>query len=121
MITDGFLTGLAKLAVGESYDVPAYLTVSSDSDVIASATTTSLLGEFGSRISLALDRTDKTAKYSAVRTGAIVGSSGDLLHAVALFPSDSGDGCQSVIVLPGLTQTSNFDIDFNFEISMRRV
>lgn len=120
MITDNFLTGLAKFSAGESYDIPAYLTVSSDSDVTAAASTTSLLGEFGSRFSLAFDRTDDTVKYSAVRSGAIVGSSGDVLTAVALFPESTGSGCQLITVLPSLTQTSSFDIDFNMEVTFRR-
>ena len=120
MITDGFLTGFAKLAIGESYDIPAYLTVSSDSSVTADATTTSLLGEFGSRLSLAASRTSNTIKYSAVRSSAIVSSSGDVLYGVALFPLSTGDDCQIITVLPGLTQTTSFDIDFNMEVTVRR-
>jgi len=121
MITDNLLVGMAKLAAGEGYTVTGYGTVSSDSSFSATATTDSVSGELGSRSSVTPSRTDKTVNYSFVRSGSVASSAGDVLYGVALMPLSTGDGCQVAVELPGLTQTQSFDIDFDFDITMRRV
>jgi len=120
MITDNLLVGMAELAAGGSYSVAAFGTVSSDSGFTASATTDSVSDELDSRTSISPVRTDKTVNFSFVRSGAVASSDGDVLYGVALMPSSTGDGCQIAIELPGLTQTQNFDIDFDVDITIRR-
>lgn len=120
MITDNLLIGMAKLLNSESYDIPAYLTVSSDSNFDASTTASSIPGEVGSREALSNTRSDKVVTFETVRSGATASISGDILYGVALMPSSTGDDAQLLVELPGINHTQNFDIDFNFDITLRR-
>lgn len=120
MITDNFLVGMAKLANNETYDIPAYLTVSSDSEFTATASTDTISSEIGDRIAISNTRSDKIITYDAVRSGAIVSSDGETIYGVALTPSSGGAGAQIAISLPGLKQTQKFDLDFNIKVTMGR-
>lgn len=121
MITDNLLVGLAELLSGDSYDIPAYFTVSSDSAFTADALADSISGEIGNRTTLGVSRIDKVVNFSAVRSGAIVSLGGDTLYGFALMPDSTGDGAQVAVVLPGLLQTTAFDIDFSVDLTLRRV
>ena len=118
MITDNFLVGVAKAMAGETYVFPAYLTVSTDTSFVMSATVDTISGECGARISLGVSRSVREVTFSAVRSGAV--ASGEKLTAVGLFPLSSGGGFAVGSALPSLTHDTSFDIDFSFKIVPRR-
>lgn len=120
MITDTFLTNMAKAINSESYDVVSHLAVTSDTSFEESTSATNIGTEIGSRISTGNTRSGTTVTFNAIKTGALTASSGETLTGIGYFESSSGDGLHVNIALPNLNQTQGFDIEFDLEITPQR-
>jgi len=121
MITDTFLNRIAGLINGESVNIPSSAAFSSDV-ITAAATDTSLPSELDNpRLSVSKSRVLNTTTYSFVRSGTVVGSSGDYLNAVALIDSATDGFVLSETSVPSLLQTSSFDVSVDWKITVERV
>ena len=120
MITDTFLKQMASALASESYTVPSYLTVGTE--VITPATTdTSLSGEIGPRGSLSKTRTVNEVEFANIRSStSVLESTGDTLTSTALFSASTVGDMFSAIVLPSITHTSTFDIEFTWTFTINR-
>ena len=121
MITDVFLNEIAKAMNAESYEVTNYLTFGT-TVLSAVASDTSLSGETGSRLLTTKTRSDNSITHNALKTGAtITSSTGTVLYSSALF-SQATDGvlCTEIPILAGLTHTTSFDIEVDWDIIVNR-
>lgn len=121
VLTDTFLTQVAKALANESYTVSSHLAVTTATDFSADVTATDIGTEIGSREAVATTRVDNVTTYSATRSGAsVVGASGDTLTGVGLFSASSGGDLEMLVPLPSLSHTTGFDIEFDFQITAGR-
>lgn len=115
------LNQVSKFLNGESGVIPGYLAVSTDTTLSSISTTaTSLPGELAPRMQLVRSRSLNTVQYKATRSSEIASPTGDIIRGSALF---SGPSTQDMLVgalVPGLTHTTNFDMEFIFNIETRR-
>ncbi len=111
---------MASALASESYTVPSYLTVGTE--VITPATTdTSLSGEIGPRGSLSKTRTVNEVEFANIRSStSVLESTGDTLTSTALFSASTVGDMFSAIVLPSITHTSTFDIEFTWTFTINR-
>ncbi len=121
MITNIMLNAMAGVLNGESPVLPNYLSVGT-STINASATDTALDGEVGSRFSTNKSRIDNVTSVSGIRSGVSVidNINGDSIKGVAFFDISSNGNMLTVLSLPGLLQTTSFDIEFNVDYSVVR-
>lgn len=120
MITNTFLDRIAGLLNGESVLIPAYAAFSSDV-ITATTVMTSLPSELDDpRLSVGKTRSGTTVTYSFIRSGAVVGSSGDYLNAMALIDSLTGGYVLSAVTVPSLLHTSAFDVEVDWKVTVRR-
>lgn len=121
-ITDGFLTNIAKAMNNESFQIPDYLGVATD--VVASIGTTdsTLSGEIGSRIEFSGSRSNNIVTLTAIRSSVSVidQENGDTLNTSGAFGDSTGDTLFAGVIHNGITQTTNFDIEFQYEITYDR-
>ena len=121
MIVNTFLERIAGLINGETALIPTYAAFSSDS-ITADATDTSLPSELDSpRLSITKSRSGTTTTYSFVRSGSAIGSDGDTLNAVAIIDSATGGYVLSEVSVPSLLQTSDFDVEVDWKITVERL
>lgn len=125
MITDTFLEEMAKAIKEESYVVPAYQAVGTSGVDVIAASDTQLSGEIGTRDILTSDRTQNQIEYSAIRSGASVVDTlnGDDLRSTGLFNTNTqstSDELLQGIAMNGVTQTTNFDVEFITNIQINR-
>lgn len=120
MINDNFLVELAKALAGESYVVPTYLAFGS-SVLTESATSTSLSGEFGSRVAVTDSRALNVVTFNGLRSGASVSTSaGDTLNGMALFSSSSGGTILTNTALSSIIHSTAYDIEVDSVITISR-
>lgn len=119
-VTDTHLENLAKAMNNETYTYPAYVAVStSDTDI--SATDTTLSQEQGTRDVFLADRDVETVSLSAIRSGTQVTQyGGETLVSGAAFSASSSGDMHFVFTVPSITQTTNFDIQFDFDVTYSR-
>lgn len=118
-VTDTYLTSAAKAMAGTTFTYPAYLLVSTSTAVTAVASTaTSIAGEIGTRQALTTVRTGKEIVYSAIRTpgNVITTSTGDSLTVAGLSSSSSNVDVHMGQVIASLTHTTNFNIEWDFQV-----
>jgi uncharacterized membrane protein len=119
MITDTMLNNSASTLNSAHYN--AYLAVTTDTSFSADADATDIGVELGSR--LATDETVALNVFSAsvTRSGALAATDGgDTLTGLGYFDSSSGGDLSVLVPLPSLNQTTNFDIEFNLELTVSR-
>lgn len=119
MIFDKYLEEAAKAMNGESNVVPSHLVVATDVNVI-DPTMTSFTGEVVTRPAFTNTRLGRTITRNAIFSGASVPSGGITYRAAGSKPASSGGDLMTGVVYPGLTQTTDFDLEFLFEESFRR-
>jgi len=122
VLTDTFLTAMAKAINNESYNVVSHLAVTSDTSFEASTSATNIGSELGTREATSNTRSGTTVTFSAIRSGADVidTTSGDTLTGLGYFDAVSGDGLHTNIELPSVNQTTGFDIEFDLELTPQR-
>ena len=120
MITDLFLENMGKALNNETFVVPGYLAYGTDT-IVASPTDTVISGEIGSRIETFNTRVDAEVTLNGIRTGAsVVQSTGDTLRASGILSAETGGVLGSIVALPGLIQTTSFDIETDWTIEFTR-
>jgi hypothetical protein len=114
-------TYLNSLAEGETFT--AYVAVTASTDFDSFDTTATDIGtELGSRITATASRINNVVTWTGIRSGASVVDTvnGDVLTGAGLFTASTGGDLMFTIPLASLTQTTSFDIEFNFETTYDR-
>ena len=121
-VTNTFLNELAKAINGESYLTASHIVAGSTDVSTIDTSDTTIQGELGSRISTSGSRTDNNVEFSAIRSGAVVidTTNGDDINSAGLLTAETGGELLSGITLGGVTQTTNFDIEFIFDLTVER-
>lgn len=119
VIPDTHLKEVAKAMSGESYVTPNYYAFS-NTLTTANVTDSTLSGEYGSRLAVTKTRDDNIVTFSAVKTGALVSSSGESIKGVGSFSASSGGTLMTETVIPTINQTQAFDVEFITSITYRR-
>ncbi len=113
-ITDNYLYEITKAANNESYVIPSYQAVGTSEVASISTSATALDGEIGSRTSGTLSRSLNELTFSSTRTTADVVSTatGDTLKSTGVFSAATASTFLFGVPISGITQTTNFDIEF---------
>jgi len=125
MLTDTYLEERAKDLNSETGLVPNYLATSTTVITSVNSTDTTLDGEVGSRISISNSRSGNVVTLSGIRSGAVVidGTNGDNIGGSGMFNTgtiSTSDKLLQGIAISGVTQTTNFDIEFVNKITITR-
>ncbi len=121
MILDKHLNNLAKAMNGTSYTYPAYGAVSTTAISVAS-TDTSMPGEIDTRFLISGTVADNQVSYSGIRSGTeVTVSGGDTLKGFAAMSAITSGEMHVELTLPSITQTTNFDIEFNLTLGYTRL
>jgi hypothetical protein len=117
-VVNSFLENIAKVLNNEAYTIPTKQLVGTEATLIPTDAVT-LPGIIGADISLDSIRSDRTVTYRSVRSGAEVidTEDGDNILSTGLF--DNGNVLQIGVQLNEL-QTTAFDIEFDWEVRVRR-
>ena len=121
-ITDVDLIERTKAYNGESFTIPSHLAVATTVVTNIDTTDTSLSGEIGTRLELTGSRTNNVISLSAVRSGSIVqdGTNGDSIKSSGILSALTDGNLHAGVVHGGITQTTNFDIEFVYQITTGR-
>jgi hypothetical protein len=120
MILNKHLVNVAKAMSGDSYTYPAYFSVSSDV-VSVDADDTVLPGEIDTRFLSSATSTDNAVIYSGLRSGTeVTVSGGDAINTFGAFSQVTSGDMHIEVTLPTITQTTNFDIEFNVTLQYNR-
>lgn len=121
-IQDDMLVNVSKALNSETYAIPAYLTVATTVVTSIDTDATVLEGEIGTRIAFTGSRQTKQLTISAIRSGAIVIDTinGDTLYTSGGSATLAGSDLQLGVIHAGITQTTNFDLEFNYVIDAVR-
>ena len=120
LILDNMVTEVAKAMAGASYVYPAYGAVTT-STVTVLATNTALPSEKGARFALSATRAGAEVLYSGIRSGTVVTTSvGDAIVGTATFNALTTGTELTEASIPVITQTTNFDIEFNWNVAFQR-
>lgn len=122
MITDTFLTQVAKAINSESYTVPNYLAVGTGTVTSVGTTDTALTGEIGTRASVTGSRANAQVLFSGIRSSTAVlnTTNGDAITNAGLLNGTSAGTLMIGEVISGLTQTTAFDVQFDWYIEVQR-
>jgi hypothetical protein len=121
MINNKFIENCAKAFNNESFNIPTKFLVSTDNiTVTGNLIDTDLTGEVGTRKDLTFSRASNIVTYNCLRSGANVinTSLGDNLKVIALMTSASE--VMTAVNVSGLLQTTDYDIDFDWQIRFIR-
>lgn len=119
MITNNYLTEIAKAMASESYVVPTYMAFGS-TVLTPNAASTSLTGEQDARTALTDSRSSNVVTFSGIRTGALVSGSSDTLNSIAMFSASTGGTMLSENSLASIIHTTAFDVAVDFQITVSR-
>jgi len=122
MITDLFLNEVAKALNNESYVVCNYITYGTDI-LSALSSDTSLSGETGTRSLVTRARTANVINHNHLKTGSIITNpTGIELQSLALFDALTvGTLLTEAPIAPSIIQTTTFDIEIDWGITINRV
>ncbi len=123
IVTDTFLINSAKAANSEAYRVASYLTVATAVVTDIATDATALEGEVGTRVALTGSRSGTVGTLSGIRSGVDVvdTANGDDLNSSGLssyaVADTSTDDLFVGVITAGVTQTTNFDLEYiyNYE------
>lgn len=121
-VTDSFLTEIAKAINAESSAMPNYYAFATGAISSIDLDATSLTGEIGTRESATGSRSGQTVTFSSTRSSASVidTTNGDTITAAGMHNATSGDELLTGVVISGVTQTTNFDIDIETDVVIGR-
>jgi hypothetical protein len=120
MINDEYLIDVAKALNGEIITDVDYIGFGATSITIT-PTMTDLSGEYSPRASIIKSRTSNAINVYGTRSGtSVLSSTGDYLNSSALFLALTGGIPRVIVDLPNLLQTTNFDIETNWNITISR-
>jgi hypothetical protein len=122
MITDTFLTQVAKAINSESYTVPNYLAVGTGAVTSIGTTDTALTTEIGLRSAVTGSRANSQVLFSGIRSSTVVvnTTSGDVITNAGLLNGTSTGTLMVGEVISGLTQTTAFDVQWDWYIEVKR-
>jgi tetrahydromethanopterin S-methyltransferase subunit E len=119
MITDVALTELGKALNGESFTVPLYIAVG-DTVMTALSSDTSLPGEYRRTIATKV-RAGNSVNHNVLITGAaITSSTGKYIYGAGMLSASSGGNLFTDVSVPGLLQTTAFDIEIDWGLTVNR-
>ena len=120
MINDTFLNEVTKAINNESFTYPDYLGTGNLA-ITALSSDTSLTGETGDRLSTVKIRDLNTINYNVLKTGAgITEPTGEYLYSMALFSQVTAGNMFTEVSLPGIIQTTSFDVEVDWYITVNR-
>jgi len=122
MITNSFLNEVASAITSNTFVTPGYLGVATTVVSSIGATATSLSGEIGDRVILTKTVSGRQASYAGVRTVAsvVTVSTGDNIQSVGLLTGSTSGNLHQGIVIGGLTQTTNFNLEVDVNVIVDR-
>lgn len=116
--TQLLLNSMAAALVQDTYIVPAFMAFGT-SIITPSITDTIIDGEIGDRVNLSNPiRTNNEVEYTALRLAGDVGdtTNGDNIRSIGTLTTETSGDLLSLVALPGILQTTNFDIDTTLKI-----
>jgi len=119
MITNVFLSEVAKALAGDSYVVPSYMAFGS-TVITPLASATTLTGAFGARNILTDGVATNVITWSGIRSGALSASAGDTLNGIAFFSASVVGSLLSVNTLSSIIHTTAFDIAVDYALTVNR-
>lgn len=124
VVTDTFLTNIAKAINGEVDRVPAYLLVGTTEVSSISTSASTLSGEAGTRVALSGSRSGNIVTLSGTRSSTqVLSSTGDPIYSFGMSSwasANTSDDLFTGVLLSGTTQTTNYDLEFINTISIER-
>ena len=120
-ITDSFLENVAKAMAGVSYDYPTYNLVATGINTTIDTDATALTGEVGTRGAYTISQSVNEVTYNFIRSGTSVldTTNGDDLTAVGGDIGSTSSDLQFAIPITE-TQTTSFDLEFEFVLTVNR-
>lgn len=118
MITDVFLTEIAKAINSESNAVPAYIAFSS-SVITPDPGDTSLPSEYD-RSATSNSRATNEVTYTASRSGTSVSGSGEYINTIGLLDTSTGGNLLAEGLVPSVLHTSTYDLEVNWKVIVER-
>lgn len=109
MISDSLINNLAATLVSGTF-TPASHVAFTSTEVSFDPSSNELSGEFD-RVSATGSNVLGITTFTGVRTGALASSTGDRVNAIALFNSSSGGQVYSVVLVPSVLHTTDFDFE----------
>ena len=121
MINDNILENCANAFIGETFIYPTHMLIStSTANVTASMTV--IDGEIGTRGTLNFDTNDNVATYNYLRSGSsVLASTGDDLGTLGLMSDSTGGEVMTALNVSGILQTTNFDVDIDWDVRWNRI
>lgn len=120
MINNEYLNDIAMALNGEAISVISYAGFGETSTTIT-PTMTDIPDELLPRSSVSKSRTLNVLSIQSTKSGAsILSSTGTNLNSAALFLASTGGTPRVMVSLPNLLQTTNFDIETNWDITISR-
>lgn len=115
------LNNVAAALNSETYLVPGYLAIGTTEVTVINTTDTVLAGEISDRESLSTARINNSVEYTAINSGADVDTSaGWDIKTVGSMSAETGGLLMTGVVVSGVTQTTNFDIEVVTTINVNR-
>jgi len=120
-LTNNFLYEVAKAINSESHLVPSHMAVGTTTVTAINTTDTVLAGEIGSRIAASNSRVNNAVEFFGTRSStAVLASTGDSIKTAGIMTAATGGLLMSGIVVSGVTQTTNFDIEIRNTFTVNR-
>ena len=121
MIKDAYLVEIAKGMNSESYVTPSHLLISTD-ELTPDATTQVISGEIGTRETTSNSRDGSTMTLEVTRSSASVIDTvnGDDINTVGLSSALTSGTTLTQDTVTGILQTTDFDVQFIYNITPRR-
>jgi hypothetical protein len=120
MITNRHQDEVAKAMAGEAFVYPTHRGFSSTLTTV-DVTDSALAGEYGTRISVSRSRSSNAVEFTAIKTGSIVPTSGEIIAGTALFSAATTGTLLTENLLPSVSHTDAFDIEFIETVTYRRI
>ena len=115
VVNDNYLNNIAKAMSNNSYEIPDYLEFGGTEQTITQGMT-ALSDPYSPRSTVTATRDGQVVDYVGTRSAAVVTSNtGDILWTSALQTDVSGNDIQIAIALSGFTQTTNYDVEVDYE------
>lgn len=119
---NNLLENTAKALAGESFVSINSLSVSSGTSFDDSPDSSDVGTELGSREVVSISRIDNITSFNAIRSGVDVVdvTNGDVLSGASWWSEQTGGILLTTLALPSISQTTAFDIEFDFDLTINR-
>ena len=120
--TNNYLNQTANAMSGNTYYIPNYLAVATTEVTAIATDATALEGEIGTRETVSNTVSENIITYTAIRDTASVidTANGDDINSSGLHGTISGNDLMAGVIHNGITQTTNFDLEFIYEFTIDR-